>query len=479
MSSIKEHNPLHIFFFPFLAHGHITPMVDLANLFSSRGLKSTIITTPLNASLIPQTPTSNDVVLHVKTIDLPYGEAGLPYGCENLGRVAQHMIPKFLKATTLLGGPLERAMAESSPDWVVADMMFFPWVARSAAKLGIPTLAFHAVGFFPSCAHECMRSHRPYDDVSSDSEVFVIPGLPGEISMTRIEVADYVMRIEESEMLEILEESHEEESNSNNNVESYGVVVNSFCELEEDYVYYYRNVLGKKAWHIGPLSLYKANRGKEEEHECLKWLDTKKPNSVIYICFGTLSTIPESQLSEISMALEASNQQFIWVVKESKKEEEEEKEKWVLSGFEKRTQGKGLIIRGWAPQVQILEHEAVGAFVTHCGWNSILEAVSAGVPMITWPEYAEQFYNEKLLTQVLRIGVPVGVKKWTRFQRDDIKWDAIEKLVKRIMEGEEAEGMRNRAKVLAHKARVAVQKDGSSYSDFNALIQELAMCCHH
>ncbi|XP_042957819.1 UDP-glucose flavonoid 3-O-glucosyltransferase 7-like [Carya illinoinensis] len=113
---------------------------------------------------------------------------------------------------------------------------------------------------------------------------------------------------------------------------------------------------------------------------------------------------------EIAMGLEASGQQFIWVVKKDKNEKEDED--WLPMGFEKRMEGKGLIIRGLAPQVLILDHEAVGGFVTHCGWNSTLEGVTAGLPMVTWPLFSEQFVNEKLVTEVLKIGVPVGAQQY-------------------------------------------------------------------
>ena len=175
------------------------------------------------------------------------------------------------------------------------------------------------------------------------------------------------------------------------------------------------------------------------------------------------------------MGLEASEQQFIWVVKKDKNEKEEED--WLPKGFEKRMEGKGLILRGWAPQVLLLDHEAVGGFVTHCGWNSTLEGVTAGVPMVTWPLSAEQFYNEKLVTQVLKVGVDVGVRRWIRVVGDCIKRDAIEKAVKRIMVGEETDGMRSRAKVLGEMAKRAVEEGGSSYSDLNALIEELKLHC--
>ena len=126
----------------------------------------------------------------------------------------------------------------------------------------------------------------------------------------------------------------------------------------------------------------------------------------------------------------------------------------------------------------ILEHEAIGAFVTHCGWNSILEGVVAGVPMVTWPIAYEQFFNEKLVAEILKIGVPVGAKKWAAGVGDTVKWEAVEKAVKRIMIGEEAEEMRNKAKGFSQLARQSVEEGGSSYSDLDALIAELGSLSH-
>ena len=154
------------------------------------------------------------------------------------------------------------------------------------------------------------------------------------------------------------------------------------------------------------------------------------------------------------MGLKASGQQFIWVVRKGKNEKEEEG--WLPKGFEKRMEGKGLIIRGWAPQMLILDHEAVGGFVTHCGWNSTLEGVTAGLPMITWPMATEQFYNEKLVTEVLKIGVGVGAHQWIKVMVDDIKKEAIEEAVKLSMVGDEAEEI-SRAKALGKMAKRVVE----------------------
>ncbi|PQQ08347.1 UDP-glucose flavonoid 3-O-glucosyltransferase 7 [Prunus yedoensis var. nudiflora] len=106
-----------------------------------------------------------------------------------------------------------------------------------------------------------------------------------------------------------------------------------------------------------------------------------------------------------------------------------------------------------------------------------MEAVTAGMPMATWPAFADQFYNETLVTEILGIGVRVveGAKKWARFGGDRAKKGDIEKAVTKVMVGEEAEEMRSRAKVLGEMARKSVDEGGSSYKDLNALIQELGL----
>ncbi|KAF7810996.1 scopoletin glucosyltransferase-like [Senna tora] len=479
----SENQKLHIFLFPFPAHGHMIPMVDMARLFVARGVGVTIVTTPLNLPLISrtigkQTPHNPNIIINLVPIKFPSVEAGLPEHCENADSIpSPSLIPNFFKAANMLQQPFEQLLLQHHPDCVITDV-FFPWTTDSAAKFEIPRIVFHGTGSFALCAAECMRLYQPHKKVSSDSEPFVIPNLPGEITMTKLVMPEHIKNDEDVEWTRMDKEWKEAE------LSSFGVVVNSFYELDGVYADHYKKVSGSKTWHIGPVSLCnrdlkgKANRGKEasiDEHECLKWLDSKKPNSVLYICFGSVANFLESQLKEIAMGLEASGQNFIWVMRKSQKDREEE---WIPEGFEKRMEGKGLIIRGWAPQVLILDHKAIGGFVTHCGWNSTLEAVSAGVPMVTWPVFADQFYNEKFVTEVLRVGVPVGVKKYVEIVGDSVKKEAIEKAARRVIEGEEAEEMRNRAKKFAKMARQALDEKGSSYLDLTALIQELECRCY-
>ncbi|XP_059652916.1 scopoletin glucosyltransferase-like [Cornus florida] len=469
---------LHVFFFPLMAQGHMIPILDMAKQFVSHGVKTTIVTTPHNAPIFTKSiqATKNlDTQISVSVIRFPAEEAGLPQGCENIDQVSDDMIPNFFKAVTMLQEPLEHVLEEARPDCLVADL-FFPWATDVAAKIDIPRLVFHGTGSFALCVSEHLRLYKPQMNVSSESEPFIVPNLPHEVRLTRMQLADHYKEDDDnkSDFTKLIDVVIKTE------MTSFGVVVNSFYELEPGYADHYSRVLGRKVWHVGPVSLcnreveHKAQRGKEtsiDKHECLKWLDSKKPNSVIYACFGSLANFAASQLHELAMGLEASGQEFIWVVRKSEKEED--LVDWLPEGFEERTKGKGLMIRGWAPQVLILDHEAVGGFVTHCGWNSTLEGVSAGVPMVTWPVFAEQFFNEKLLTEILRIGVGVGSQQLNREASDGVKWEAIEMAVKEVMVGEEAEERRRRARTLKEMAWKAVDEGGSSYIDLDDLIKEL------
>ncbi|KAF3435442.1 hypothetical protein FNV43_RR22531 [Rhamnella rubrinervis] len=447
----KTHNrQLHIFFFPFMAQGHFIPIIDMAMLFASRGSKATIITTPYHANLLSKTLqrysqlSSANSQINVLTFEFPSVENGLPQGCESFHMAASsQLLPKFFKATTMLGPQLDLLLKRHRPDCLVSDM-FFPWSTDVAARHGIPRLIFHGSCYFSLCASLCVHRYEPQRHVSSDSEPFLIPNLPGAIEFTRNQLPDFQKKDEETELSKVYRASRQVEERS------YGVLVNSFYEIEPVYADHYGKGLGVRAWHIGPLFLRnkllaedKANKGIEMEHECLKWLNSKAPNSVVYVCFGSLADFNDSQLMEIAMGLEASGKEFIWVVKKEKKQGVTEE--WLPEGFEKRMEGKGLIVRGWAPQVQILDHDAVGGFVTHCGWNSTLEGVCAGVPMVTWP-------------------VLVG---------DFVKREAVEKAVSRIIAGEEAQEMRSKAKALGEMARKAIMEGGSSYLELDNFIEEL------
>ncbi|VFQ78290.1 unnamed protein product [Cuscuta campestris] len=467
-----------------MAHGHIIPTLDMAKLFASRrGIKSTVVTTPYNQTLFTKAIEKHAKLGHqmqIRSIDFPGVQVGLPENCQRLDQIpSPDALPSFIKACGMLQQPLEQLLDELRPDCLVADMLF-PWATMAAAKFDIPRLVFHGTCCFSLCALYSLRIQRPFENVSSDSELFTIPDLPHQVKLTRLHISPHDTTggdgDDGSYMTEFMREVGESEETS------YGVIINSFYELEPDYAEHYRNVLGRRSWFVGPLSLQngdvedKADRGKKpsmDARKCMEWLDTKKPNSVVYVCFGSIVSFPPAQLQEMAAGIEASGQEFVWVIRNPRAEEEEKQDEWMPEGYEERMKGKGMIIRGWAPQLLILEHGAVGAFVTHCGWNSTLEAVCAGVSMVTWPAFADQFLNEKLVTEILRAGVGVGSKEWTRWE-GVVKREAIAERIRRVMVGEESEGMRSRAQALKARARKAIDdEEGSSCSDLSRLLDEL------
>ncbi|KAM0025068.1 putative scopoletin glucosyltransferase [Helianthus debilis subsp. tardiflorus] len=462
----------HVVFFPFIAYGHMIPMADMAILFASRGLRTTIVTTSstahrLSKSIQKTINYTHPIALH--TIEFKPNEAGLPPVIDNPDQIITNEdLSRLLEAITTLQEPFEQFIEISQPNCIVSDM-FFPWTIETAARFNIPRIAFNGTGFFPLCVANAMLLYQP--TVSSDSDPFVVPYVPHEIKLTRKQLPQTDSE-EFKVFLKVIIQAVEAEA------KSYGVIINSFYELEPEYVRHYREVLKRTAWHVGPVSLWSKNtedkleRGKKsatDEHQCLKWLDSKEPNSVLYVSFGSMVKVPSAQLYEIAMALEACDENFIWVVRN-------DQEATIPDGFEARikAKGKGLIIKGWAPQVLILDHQSVGGFVTHCGWNSVLEDVSCGVAMVAWPVMAEQFYNAKLVTDVLQIGVSIGDVEWSAASMcDGVKRETIERAVATVMGVKEGDAMRMRARELKEKAKTAVEEGGSSYSDLTTFVEDI------
>jgi scopoletin glucosyltransferase len=344
-------------------------------------------------------------------------------------------------------------------------------------RTSIPRLVFNGMGLMARCAQE--KLFQIIESLPVDADTFVIPGLPHQLEMHRTQ---FMFPLMNKEMLAVVKR------NSGNDAKSYGEIINSFLDLEADYAAHWRKVVGRKTWLIGPVVLCnedlieKSSRGRGNTNtsigteELLQWLDGKCPSSVLYICFGSIAGLKISleQLKMIAIALESSDRDFIWVVKSS---DLEGCNNW-LHEFEQRThkQKKGLIIRGWAPQVLILNHPAVGGFLTHCGWNSTLEAITAGVPMITWPMHGDQFFNEKLIVDILGVGATIGAMGASAYLEKPqlIAAETIESVIENIFgEGMEAEAMRKRAKELKEKAKTAVDEGGSSYLELENLIEEL------
>ncbi|KAK9125187.1 hypothetical protein Scep_014033 [Stephania cephalantha] len=171
----------------------------------------------------------------------------------------------------------------------------------------------------------------------------------------------------------------------------------------------------KKQWTLGPFHPVQLNPvgvSRRPRHKCLEWLDKQPINSVIYVSFGTMTSISDEQIAELAIGLERSGQRFIWVLREADRgdiyAEEKDGEARTIKlpdGYEERVEGSGVIVRDWAPQLEILAHPSTGGFMSHCGWNSSLESMSMGVPIAAWPMHSDQPRNAMLITEVLKVGI--------------------------------------------------------------------------
>ncbi|XP_059302597.1 UDP-glycosyltransferase 73C3-like [Lycium ferocissimum] len=469
---------------PLLAASHIIPMVDMAKLLAQRGVTVTLVTTTLNVARFTAASDQaigSGLLIRVVELQFPAKDAGLPEGCESMNLVPSlALMRNFFAAINMLQDQAEKLLEEMKPKptCIISDT-HIAWTAETADKFQIPRIIFDGMSCFTQlCMHNLyiMRDQNKIPESGS----FVIPDLPDKIEVTKAQLPREFNPATLSTQ-DIRDKIRAAETRA------YGIVINTFEELEPGYVDEFRKLKEGRVWCIGPLSLCnndnldKAQTGNKascHKEECLKWLDSWQPESVVYACFGSLAHMAVTQFMELALGLDASGYPFILVVKSG--ERQALIEDWLSeNGFEERTKERGLLIRGWAPQVLILSHPAIGGFLTHCGWNSTLEGISAGVPMITWPLFAEQFLNEKLLLHVLKIGVGVGSQEVVHLKEEEkfdvqVRKEEVMKAIKTVMDKEkEGTDCRKRTKELGQIAKNAVDKDGSSHLGLTLLIKEI------
>ncbi|EXB39080.1 Zeatin O-xylosyltransferase [Morus notabilis] len=237
-----------------------------------------------------------------------------------------------------------------------------------------------------------------------------------------------------------------------------------------------------KIWAIGPLetvTIFKQivpNSSGEHKRDCscLEWLDKQERNSVLYISFGTTTFMEDEQIRELAIGLEKSGVKFLWVLRDADKgnvfDESEARRLQLPQGFEERVKGKGIVVRDWAPQLEILGHSSTGGFMSHCGWNSCFESISLGVPIAAWSMHSDQPMNAVLITDLLKVGVVV--REWTK--RDElVSSSVIEKVAKRLMKSEEGDEIREKAEELGNELRKAVAEGGVSRMELNSFIAQI------
>ena len=252
------------------------------------------------------------------------------------------------------------------------------------------------------------------------------------------------------------------------------IIINTFDALDHDILYAFSSITNlPPVYSVGPLNFLLnhvtdkdlkaigSNLWKEDP-ECLKWLDNQEPSSVVYVNFGSITVMTSDQLVEFAWGLANSNKKFLWVIRPDLVVGENA---MLPIEFVEETKSRGLL-SGWCPQEQVLAHPAIGVFLTHSGWNSTLESVCGGVPMICWPFFAEQQTNCRFCCKKWGIGLEI----------EDVRRDRIESLVRESMDGEKGQEMKEKAlkwKKLAEDA--ASIPDGSSFQNLEKVIHQVLL----
>jgi UDP:flavonoid glycosyltransferase YjiC (YdhE family) len=203
------------------------------------------------------------------------------------------------------------------------------------------------------------------------------------------------------------------------------------------------------------------------ESDCSRWLDAQPPGSVLYISFGSYAHVTKQELHEIAGGVLASGARFLWVMRPDIVSSDDPDP--LPEGFADAAAGRGLVVQ-WCCQVEVLSHAAVGGFLTHCGWNSVLESAWAGVPMLCFPLLTDQITNRRLVVREWRAGVSIG-------DRGAVRTDEVKARIEGVMSGEDGAKLREQVKKLRGTLEAAVAPGGSSRRSFDEFVDELKRRC--
>ncbi|WOH07843.1 hypothetical protein DCAR_0727277 [Daucus carota subsp. sativus] len=429
--------------------GHVSPMVQFTKRLASKGLQVTFLC-PSSTIVLNNSDSIN--IEYISYKDDPTVRNSEEY-MANIQKHASDKLVQVIEKQKRCGHPFDVLVHDSLMPWAVDfghqhGLRVASFFTQACAVNAIFYLVFQGKLRPPLKEGSCLSSLpssipvRDFRDLPSD---LYDERRPGAIEL----LASQFSHVQKDDW----------------------ILCNTFLELETQVV----NWLSSK-WKImtiGPsvpsmfldkrladdrdygLSLFKP-----EGEACIKWLDEKDTDSVVYVSFGSLANLVQDQMDEIAWGLLNSECNFLWVVRDTEKSKLSEK-------FIEESADRGLIVN-WCPQLEVLAHDAVGSFMTHCGWNSTLEALSLGVPMMVLPQWTDQTTNAKYIVDVWKTGVRVKAHDKESITREDIT-----KSVKDVMEGTKREELKTNALKLKEMAIEAMSEGGSSDKNIDDFISEI------
>ncbi|KAM3688395.1 hypothetical protein ACB098_10G149300 [Castanea mollissima] len=480
MGSLAFTEKPHAVCVPYPAQGHINPMLKLAKILHYKGFHITFVNTEYNHKRLLKSR-GPDSLNALPSFQFETISDGLP---DQSDIDATQDVPSLCASTqknclapfrNLLLKLNDTSSSHVPPVTCIVSDGIMSFTLDAAAELGIPDVLFwttSACGFmgYAQYRHLIEKGLTPLKDESYltnghlDTIIDWIPGMKG---IRLRDLPSFVTTTDRDDILLNFAMVEAEKAQR-----ASAVILNTFDALEHE-VLEGLSTMFPSICSIGPLQLlvnqipdnnYKligSNLWKEEER-CIEWLDKRQPNSVVYVNFGSVTIMTSNQLIEFAWGLANSKQAFLWIIRHDLVRGDSA----VLPPeFLEETKERGLLAN-WCSQEEVLSHPSIGGFLTHSGWNSTLESVCGGVPMISWPFFAEQQTNCRYTCIEWGIGMEM---------ESDAKRGKIESLVRELMVGEKGQKLKKKAIEWKKLAEETISPTGSSFVNLNKIISQVLL----
>ncbi|XP_059433579.1 linamarin synthase 2-like [Corylus avellana] len=472
MDSAEARKP-HAVCLPFPAQGHVIPMMRFAKLLHSRGFHITFVNTEFNHVRLIRSK-GPDYIKRLPDFHFETIPDGLPLSDHD----ATQDVPALCDSTrkNCLAPFKELVIKLNTTSHVpqvtcIVSDVFMGFGRQAGKELGIPGVEFCVVaacGFMAGLTFDELikRGTIPFKDKSFEDDGTLdtlIDWIPGMKNMRLKDLPSFIRTTDTNDIFFDFTRSELQ-----NCLNSSSIIFNTFDELESE-VLEAISALFPCIYNVGPLPLLGQHVPDsqlkslslslwKEDFKCLQWLDKKESKSVVYVNYGSTTVMTEQHLKEFAWGLANCKHPFLWIVRPDMILGDSAN---LPEDFLEETKERGLLA-SWCPQEQVLAHPSIGVFVTHCGWNSTLESICFGVPVICWPFFADQQTNCRYACTTWGIGTEVN---------HNVKRDEIEAVVKEVMEGDKGKEMRQKTLEWKKKAMVATDIGGSSYKSFERFIE--------
>lgn len=450
--------------------GHIIPTVHLAIKLASNGFTVTFVNTESIHDKAVQASNNQNMFIAAREsgLDIRYETVsdGMPVEFDRSLYHDEFMVSVKDKLGEYVEVLARKLIAEEElPITCLVADTFFVWPSTLAKKLNIPYVSFwtEPALVFTLYYHMDLLRQNGHFDSSTGNRRDRIKYIPGVAEIEPTDLPSYLQDIDTSSIVhQIINKAFQEAHDAD------FIICNTVQELEPDIISAYN--FHKPFYAIGPVFPEGFTKSKVPtslwtESDCTQWLDSKPVGSVLYISFGSYAHVSKKELHNIAYGVMNSKVGFLWVLRPDIVSSEDPDP--LPNGFKEETKGRGLLVT-WCCQIEVLKHKAVGGFLTHCGWNSILESVWSEVPLLCYPLLTDQFTNRKLVVQDWRIGMDIGGVG------SNVTMEDVSKKIKKMMVEEGGSEIRVRVKEIKKILKKAMSLDGSSTRNFQSFVDHLA-----